>query len=153
MTEKYLRRILDNVKCAVVVADQNLKAVYYNRAFKNLFPEGKLRGTLGAVTACSGLCERCGADGGSAAADLRKCSRTLFVEQGSRPADFQHVKTAKNVHEVSYSITVTPLGGGLSMGTVDDAFELEIARELQSAKNIQQRLLPAGKWAGGKKYS
>ena len=39
------------------------------------------------------------------------------------------------------------------MGTVDDAFELEIARELQSAKNIQQRLLPAGKWAGGKKYS
>jgi serine phosphatase RsbU (regulator of sigma subunit) len=39
------------------------------------------------------------------------------------------------------------------MGTVDDAFELEVARELQTAKNIQQRLLPAGKWAGGKKYS
>ena len=39
------------------------------------------------------------------------------------------------------------------MGTLDDAYELEIARELQSAKKIQQRLLPAGKWAGGKRYA
>ena len=55
--------------------------------------------------------------------------------------------------EVSFSITVKPLGGGLCLGIIDDAFELEIARELQTAKNIQQRLLPAGKWAGGKRYS
>lgn len=154
MTEKYLRRILDNVKCAVVVADQNLKAVYYNRAFKNLFPEGKLRGTLGAVTACSGLCERCGADGGCRGCGLAEVFEDAFLSNKEVVRRiFQHVKNGENVHEVSYSITVTPLGGGLSMGTVDDAFELEIARELQSAKNIQQRLLPAGKWAGGKKYS
>ena len=60
MTEKYLRRILDNVKSAVVVADQNLKSAFYNRAFRTLFPNGSLRGTLGSVTACAGDCKRCG---------------------------------------------------------------------------------------------
>ena len=50
MTEKYLRRIVDNVKTAVVVADQNLKTRFCNRAFKTLFPEGTYRGKLGGAT-------------------------------------------------------------------------------------------------------
>ena len=153
MTEKYLRRVLDNVKTAVVVADQNLKTVFCNRAFRNLFPYGSLRGKLGSVTACNEFNKVCGGDGcrGCALSDAFEDAFLSNKEVGRRI--YQRVKNGDSVHEVAYSITVTPLGGGLCMGAVDDAFELEIARELQNAKNIQQRLLPAGKWAGGKKYS
>ncbi len=153
MTEKYLRRVLDNLKTAVVVADQNLKAVFFNRAFKNLFPDGSQRGKLGKITACVHCEKDCGGDScrGCALSDAFEDAFLSNKETGRRI--FQRVKSGDSVHEVAYSITVTPIGGGLCMGAVDDAFELEIARELQTAKNIQQRLLPAGKWAGGKKYS
>ena len=154
MTEKYLRRILDNVKSAVVVADQNLKSAFYNRAFRTLFPNGSLRGTLGSVTACAGDCKRCGEEGACRGCGLAETFEDAFLSNKEVVRRVsQRVKSGENVHEVSYTVTVTPLGGGLCMATVDDAFELEIARELQTAKNIQQRLLPAGKWAGGKKYS
>lgn len=154
MTEKYLRRILNSIKTAVIVADRNLKTVFCNRAFRNLFPNGSMRGSIGAVTACAGDYKRCGEDGACRGCGLAEAFEDAFLsgkEVGRRV--FQRVKSGENVHEVAYSVTVTPLGDGLYMGTVDDAFELEVARELQTAKNIQQRLLPAGKWAGGKKYS
>ncbi len=154
MTEKYLRRVLDNVKTAVFVADNNLKTVFANRAFKTLFPGGAPRGKIGAVTACSGNVKTCGEDVCCRGCALAGAFEDSFLSQKeiSRRV-FQKVLNGESEREVSYSLTVTPLGGGLYMGAVNDAFELEIARELQSAKNIQQRLLPAGKWAGGKKYS
>ncbi|MBD5583921.1 MAG: SpoIIE family protein phosphatase [Clostridia bacterium] len=154
MTEKYLRRILDNVKSAVIVADQNLKTVFFNRAFRNLFPTGSMRGKIGALTSCAGNTKLCGEDGSCRGCALAEAFEDAFLsnkEVGRRV--FQRVKSGEAVHEVTYSVTVTPLGGGLCMGTIDDAYELEVARELQTAKNIQQRLLPVGKWAGGKKYS
>ena len=154
MTEKYLRRILDNIKCAVVVVDENLKAVYANRAFGVLFPKGDLNGNIGAVTACTGDIALCGVDGGCKRCGLASAFEDAFLSQKEVARRiFQRVKVDDSVREISYSITVTPIGGGFCMGAIDNAIELEIARELQSAKNIQQRLLPAGKWAGGKKYS
>lgn len=155
MTEKYFRRVLDNVKTAVVVADENLKTVFANRAFRTLFPDGMQRGKLGAVTACSENVKRCGEESGCRGCALAGAFEDAFLsnKEISRRI-FQRIKNAEGaVLEISYSITVTPLGGGLCSGCINDAFELEIARELQTAKNIQQRLLPAGKWAGNKKYS
>ena len=154
MTEKYLRRILNNLKTAVIAVDKDLKVSFCNPAFRTLFPAGSLRGNIGTVTACAGNVKKCGECG-----DCRGCSLLgafedayLTNKETSRRI-FQRVNSPDGVREVAYSLTVTPIGGGLCMGTVDDAFELEIARELQTAKNIQQRLLPAGKWAGGKKYA
>lgn len=154
MVEKYLRRVIDNVKTAVVVADQNLKVTLCNRAFRNLFPDGGQRGKLGNVVCCAENVQKCGYDGGCRGCALAGAFEDAFLsnKEISRRV-FQRVKSGDSVREIAFTITVTPLGGGLCMGAVDDAFELEIARELQTAKNIQQRLLPAGKWAGGKKYS
>lgn len=154
MQEKYLKKVIDNVKTAVVVADQNLKAVLFNRAFKNLFPQGGLKGKLGVITSCAENSKKCGDDDGCRGCALAGAFEDAFLSnrEVSRRI-FQKVKSGDSVSEVAYSITVTPLGGGLCMGTVDDAYELEISRELQTAKSIQQRLLPAGKWAGGKRYS
>lgn len=154
MTEKYLRRIIDNVKTAVVVVDQNLKVAFCNRAFRNLFPSSAVRGKLGTIISCAENAAKCGDDDGCRGCALAGAFEDAFLsnKEVSRRI-FQRVNAGDSVRDVSYSITVTPIGGGYCMGAVDDAFELEIARELQTAKNIQQKLLPAGKWAGSKKYS
>ncbi len=153
MTEKYLRRIIENIKTAVIAVDKNMKTVLTNRSFCTLF-SGKTRGTLGAATACDGCTAKCGESENCRGCGLYSAFEDAFLsnKEISRRI-FQRVRVQGGVREVTYSLTVTPLGDGYCMGTIDDALELEIARELQSAKTIQQRLLPAGKWAGGKKYA
>lgn len=151
MTGKYLKRIIDGVPTAVMVVDKKLKTVFSNDAFRNLFPFEKL-GSLGDATCCA-YAEHCGSE---------KCRGCQLAEAFKEAKDgdkqinrriFQKVKNNSLTHEVSYSLTVKPIGGGHCLGIIDDAFELEIAQELQTAKDIQQRLLPAGNWAGGKRYS
>lgn len=153
MIEKYYRRMIDGVPTAVIVVDQNLKAAFTNTAFRALFPSGLTRGNLGKITCCAEAASRCGRE------NCRGCSLYDAFDDAfcsNRTVSrriYQRVRTDGITREVSYSITVTPLGGGLCMGTIDDAYELEIAKELQTAKSIQQRLLPAGNWAGNKRYS
>ncbi len=152
MTGKYLKQIIDGVPTAVVVIDKNLKAVFSNVAFKNLFPFDKAN-FLGEITCCAHSSSRC--NGG----DCKGCQlKEAFTEARLNKKEvnrriFQKVINGGVNHDVAYSLTVKPLGGALCMGIIDDAFELEIAQELQTAKSIQQRLLPAGNWAGGKRYS
>ena len=157
MTEKYLRRIIENVKTAIVAVNGDRQVALANRAFRTLFSSQSGR-SLGAVTACAefenvkkgrcGMSEACRDCALSAAFEDAYLSDKEVVRR-----IFQRVNSNGGVSEVTYSLTVTPVGGGFCMGEVNDAFELEIARELQTAKNIQQRLLPAGKWAGGKRYA
>lgn len=153
MIEKYYRRIIDAIPSAVLVADQNLKAVFSNAAFKTLFTEGATRSTVGGAVGCARDCKNCGKS---------ECAKGCSLISAFEDAFYSSSEVSRRVilnlggeerREVAFSITVKPLGGGLSMGIIDDAFELEIARELASARSIQQKLLPAGKWAGGKRYS
>ena len=152
MTGKHLKRIIDGVPTAVVVIDKNLKAVFHNSAFRNLFPFRKAT-TLGEITCCANSYSCCKGE------DCKGCLlKSAFMDAHSSDREinsriYQKLKSDGVNHDVSYSLTVKPLGGGLYMGIIDDAFELEIAQELQTAKDIQQRLLPAGNWAGGKRYS
>ena len=152
MTGKYLKRIIDGVPTAVVVIDKNLKAVFSNTAFRSLFPYKKAN-TLGEITCCANSGSNCKGD------DCKGCllrsafSDARLSEKEINRRVFQKVINEGMSHDVSYSLTVKPLGGGLYMGIIDDAFELEIAKELKTAKDIQQRLLPAGNWAGGKRYA
>jgi hypothetical protein len=153
MIEKFYKKIIDGVPCAVIVVDQNLKTVFTNVAFKTLFSSALSKGSLGKVVGCSQTSLRCGNGDCAKSCGLmsafedsfysrREVSRRVYLKLGT-------VAT----RDVCFSLTVKPLGGGLCMGIIDNALELEIARELQTAKNIQQRLLPAGKWAGSKRYS
>lgn len=154
MIEKYYRRIIDAVPTAVIVVDQNLKTVFTNQAFKALFNTPLSRGSVAKVVGCAEGRANCG--GADCARDCPLVSAFedsfLSGNEVSRRVLLK-ISSPAGVKDVSFSVSVKPLGGGLTMGVIDDAFELEIARELQTAKNIQQRLLPAGKWAGGKRYS
>lgn len=146
--------MLDGIPTAVIVVDQNLKVVFTNATFKTLFSSAYSRGNLGKLVSCVHDVKSCGDSDCAKGCQLvlafedalysnREVSRRVYLQLASNDG---HT-------EVAFSLTVKPLGGGLCMGVIDDALELEIARELQTAKNIQQRLLPAGKWAGGKRYS
>ncbi|MGN0824446.1 MAG: SpoIIE family protein phosphatase [Candidatus Coproplasma sp.] len=154
MIEKFYRKIIDGVPSAVVVVDRDLKAVFMNTAFKTLFGKDVRRLSLGKAFGCAnGDCKKCVLAGQSLGCSLAAAFEDSFCsnKELSRRVILSLIDGGR--HEVSFSITIKPLGGGLCMGIIDDALELEIARELQTAKNIQQRLLPAGKWAGGKRYS
>lgn len=150
--DKYYRRIIDGVPTAVIVVDKNLTAVFTNAAFRNLFSSGLTEGTLGKVTCCAAT-NACGSDKCRGCPLYDAFEDSLCSNRAVTRRVFQKVRRDGLTRDVSYSLTVSPLGGGLCMGTIDDAFELEIAQELQTAKSIQQRLLPAGSWAGGKRYS
>jgi sigma-B regulation protein RsbU (phosphoserine phosphatase) len=154
MIEKFYRRIIDGVPAALIVVDQNLKCVFTNATFKTLFSSTLTRGKLGRIVGCAHNCAHCGNAKCAENCSLLEAFEDSYLtrREVSRRV-YLKIKSEGTTKEVCFSLKVKPLGGGLSMGVIDNALELEIARELQTAKNIQQRLLPAGKWAGGKRYS
>ncbi|MCD8306796.1 MAG: SpoIIE family protein phosphatase [Clostridia bacterium] len=154
MIEKYYRSIINKVRQAICVVGPSFKVYLSNPAFNALFNYSGKRGTLGQATRCAGAAKMCGRDPSCKGCPLADAFEDAFYSSSEiRKRIFQKVNTDDGETEVSYSVTVSPLGGGLCMCTVDDAYELEIAHEMRNARNIQQRLLPAGKWAGGKRYA
>lgn len=153
MIEKYYKRLLDGVPSGIVVTDKNLKVVYTNAAFRTLFSGGAAKSNLGTVFSCSRDVDNCGSS---------DCVKGCYLVQAFEDALYsdrptmQRVTMAANGQDgknISFVLTVKPIGDGICMGVIDDAYETEIASELRSARNIQQKLLPAGKWVAGKRYS
>lgn len=146
--------MLENLNSAIVAVDKNLKVNFVNSAFLSLFEGSARHGKIGKVTACQEDIDKCGF--GAACKD---CSLALAFEDAFYSGErvhrriYQRVKAGKESREVSYSVSITPISDNLCMGVIDDAVELELARELKSAQNIQQKLLPAGKWVAGKRYA
>lgn len=151
--DKYYRRMIDGVPTAVVAVDKKLNAVFTNAAFRTLFPSGYTEGNVGRVTCCASDTRKCGSEFCRGCSLYSAFETALYTEKPVTRRVCQKVRTDGLSREISYSLTVSPLGGGVYMGMIDDAYEMEIAKELQTAKNIQQRLLPAGNWVGGKRYS
>ncbi len=154
MIEKYYRRMLESVPSGLIVTDRNLKVIYTNAAFKALFPSTASRGSLGKIVGCKRDFRLCGSSDCA-----KRCSLLQAFEDAlySGRQTMQRVRLTLNgedgERELSFALTVEPLGDGLCMGIIDDALETEIASELRSARSIQQKLLPAGKWVAGKRYS
>ncbi len=154
MIERYYRRLLDEIPSGLVVTDKKLQVVYTNAAFRALFPAQAQKGSLGKVVGCTGNIKRCGA------ADCVKNCMLVHAFEDSLYSDrptMQRVQVKVNgadgAGQISFVLTVKPIGDGLCMGIIDDALQSEIASELHSARSIQQKLLPAGKWVAGKRYS
>ena len=154
MIEKFYRRIIDGMPSAVVVADKNLRAVFTNARFKELFPSSRRRASIGEMFCCAENTARCGAAPCKEGCPLREAFEDSFYSRTevSRRVLFK-ARTADGTRDMAFNLNVKPLGDGMYMGVIDNAFELEIARELATAQSIQQRLLPAGTWAGKHRYS
>ena len=142
------REVLDNIPTAAVVVDKNMKVRYTNRAFRECFHAAKARGTLKDTTGCTSE-EVCGAGVRCAYCPMH----TLFTDawkNGGRA--FRKLIMRGGEGDISFRIRVTPLGKYL-LGVVDDAYATEIAREMYSAQDIQQRLLPPAGSGTGTHYS
>ncbi len=142
------KRILDAIPAAVIVLDRNLRVKYLNRAFRGYFPHARGKGTLRDVTGC----------GEAACSDGGKCAfcplRLLFTEAAQSGGSAFRKLLLRNPEgeSIPLQVKVSPLGKYL-LGVVDGSYESEIAREMHSAQDIQQRLLPPAKGPGNVPYS
>lgn len=142
------REVLDNIPTAAIVVDKNMRVRYTNRAFRTFFHARGVRGTLKDATGCREA-ELCGQG--------VKCAycpvRTLFSDamKGDGNA-LRNLIMRLDAGDLNFRIKVTPLGK-YYLGVVDNAYETEIAREMYSAQDIQQRLLPPASPSGGTHYS
>ncbi len=118
------------------------------RYFHGKKRKGKLKDVIDCPT--NGRCNRgeCGACG------LQRLFLRVFESQTAQ-ADEVSVWLQKDgeAREFSLRMRATLLDKNYCLALVENVYERELQRELTTAQTIQQRLLPAGKEAGGVKYA
>ncbi len=143
------KQILEHIPTAAIAVDKNLRVLFANRAFREYFRSDSERGTLRGVIGC-GETSACGKG-----ARCRFCSlRALFAETmaSGKPASRKLVLRQRTDGDLAIRMKAFPMEGYF-LGIADDAYETEIAREMSSAQDIQQRLLPPATPHGGVPYS
>ena len=134
------KEILESIPTAAIVVDGALRVRYCNRAFRAYFG-GAERGTLKGAVSCTE--ERvCGRGVKCAYCTFREFFKSAV--RSGKPS-FRKLVFRRGKEALTLRIKVTPMGDGLFLGVADNAYETEIAREMSSAQDIQQRLLPAAK--------
>lgn len=154
MLGKTYKKILDSMPAGVFVFDKKANVLFTNAAFRRSFPQGnKNKGDLRRVIGCD-LTERCGKN-----ENCKYCSvyRAVIdaIESGKEQTATVRVRVPKadRIDTLTVRIRVYPVDDKLFLGLTDGAYQSEMANELLSAKQMQQRLLPVGKAMGGIPYS
>lgn len=150
------KKILEGLPSGVFVFDDKLKVKYTNSAFRRSFSEkAKPKGSLADTLACAetgkcGTTENC-----KFCAFRRVMLKAVEEKKENRETLRASVKRNGRMDTVSLQIRVLPLDekGKLFLGLTDGAYQSEIEREILSASQMQRRLLPAGKVAGGVAYA
>lgn len=151
----FYKKILDKLPTAVLVYAKNGRVVFTNAAFRAHFPpENSAKGDLKSVVGCAAFKGECGKGDVCALCQLKKLLQNV---SDSREEGFDDVhlsvRTDGEAREISLRMRAVPMGKGYCLGLVESVYERELAKELTSAQNIQQRLLPVGKEAGGVPYN
>lgn len=143
------KAVLDNIPTAAVVVDKKVRVRYTNRAFREAFRSVKEKGSLRSVISCGEKEGACGTGVRCAYCSVRSVFSDALKNGGSA---FRNLILRSGEEELSFRIKVSPLGK-FYLGVVDNAYQTEIAREMYSAQDIQQRLLPPASGRGGTQYS
>lgn len=150
--ENLYKSVLNSIPTAAIVVDKALKVRYANRAFREYFGSSlRGKGSLRDAVSCKEK-EKCG--------EGIKCAycpmKNLFTDAiGGNGLAFRNIIMKGGEagdKNVALRMKVKPLGK-FYLGIVDNAYEMEIAREMHSAQDIQQRLLPPAKSGGNVPYS
>ena len=150
MLFQFYRTVLDNIPTAVIVVDRRMRIRFANRSFLMLFGAQAEKGTFRNFVSCKEAKGRCGEG-----KKCKSCSlRRLFedAKQNRGVAFRKLVIRPLSEENLSCRIKVVPMGRYF-LGIADGAYETEIARELDSAQDIQQKLLPPAKSENGTHYS
>ncbi len=150
------KKIIDRMPEGVFVFDDKLRVKFTNAVFRRSCSDGAAtRGDLSKVLGCGGEWN-CG--------ENERCKYCAFlrvmraaVNEGAEQSETVQTSINKNGRrdKVSLRIRILPLDekGKLFIGLTDGTYQSEIEREMLSAQQMQQRLLPAGKSMGGVPYS
>jgi sigma-B regulation protein RsbU (phosphoserine phosphatase) len=150
------KKILDGIPSGVFVFDQKMRVKYTNAAFRRSFSDlAKPKGSLSQALGCQEN-SVCGAGKNCEYCSFYRIMRAVIEEKTEKKETFKEtVQRNGRTDTVSLHIRVFPLDetGKLFLGITEGTYESEMQREMLSAKQMQMRLLPAGKSAGGVPYS
>lgn len=150
------KKILDRIPEGVFVFDEKLRVKYTNAAFRRSFSDtAKRSGTLASTLGCKEK-EECGKGKSCGFCAFLKVMRAAVAEKREQTETFEtSVQRMGHTDKISVRIRIIPVDakGKLFLGLTDGTFRSEMEREMLSAKQMQQRLLPAGKSMGGIPYS
>lgn len=151
----FYKGILDKLPTAVLVYNKKGRVIFTNVAFREHFsPENSAKGDLKSVIGCAAFRGECGKGDACELCQMKRLLQSVFVAQEERFEDVRlSVRSGGEVRQISLRMRALPLKKGLCLGLVESVYERELAKELTSAQNIQQRLLPVGKEAGGVPYN
>ncbi|MBE5747154.1 MAG: serine/threonine-protein phosphatase [Clostridiales bacterium] len=150
------KKILNAMPEGVFVFDDNLRVKFTNVAFRrSVSEEVKPSGTLSDVVGCREQ-NGCGENAACEYCAFYRAMKGAVAERVEKTETLQTtVKRAGHTDKLSLRIRVLPADnkGKLFLGITDGSYQTEIERDMLSAKQMQQRLLPAGKSMGGVNYS
>lgn len=154
MLGKTYQKILGSMPAGVFVFDKKANILYANASFRRSFPQGgKKKGEFKKVIGC-GYEENCGKNENCKYCSIRRAVDEAIKSGKEQTATMRvSVPKAERLDTLTVRIRVYPVDKNLFLGLTDGAFQSEMANELLSAKQMQQRLLPVGKSMGGIPYS
>ncbi|MBQ9117708.1 MAG: SpoIIE family protein phosphatase [Clostridia bacterium] len=155
MFGKGYRKILDAIPEGVFVFDEKMRVVYTNPSFRRSFSEqAKPKGSLKEVLACTqtGVCGE--GEGCKYCAFFKAMQGTLESNREQTERIRRKVQHADRTDVLSVRVRALPVDDKrkLFLGLTDGTWETDKERDMLSAKQMQQRLLPAGKTAAGVSY-
>ncbi len=155
MLDAKYRKILDAIPDGVFAFDDKMRVTYTNPSFRrSLSQSAKPKGGLKEVLSCAQE-GNCGEGNGCRFCAFYKAMKGALdtgVEQTERIR--KQVQHQGRTDVLSIRVRALPVDekGKLYLGLTDGSFETEKEKDLLSAKQLQQRLLPAGKRVGGVPY-
>ena len=157
MLARVYKAVIDKMPAGVFAFDRKGKILFTNAAFSRSFPAiAKRKGSLKAVIACEETARRCGESENCAYCAFYKVICAAIKENAEQTETaYLTVRRDSRTDKLALRIRVYPVDGKgkLFLGLTDGSYQTELAREMISAQKMQQRLLPAGKVAGGIPYS
>ncbi len=156
MLDSAYKKVLNAMPEGVFVFDDRLRVKFTNAAFRRSFPENK-KGK-GSLPSCIGCNEKEGCGKG------RSCGYCTFykvmsaaVAQKTEQMERVHTKVQRQgrTDTLALRIRILPVDekGKLFLGLTDGTYQSETEREMLTARQMQQRLLPAGKSVCGIPYA
>ena len=155
MFAKQYKKILDRMPAGVFVFDDRLRVRFSNAAFRRSFSDrAKGKGSLKEALGCEEA--SCGGSSACAACAFRNVMRAAVRDNAEKSETVSaSVRRGGHTDNVAVRIRILPADekGKLFLGLTEGSYRTEIEREMISARQIQRRLLPAGKSMGGVSYS
>ncbi len=154
MLDGRYKKVLNAIPEGVFVFDDKLRVKFTNAAFRRFFSTAAKKNR--------GLAENIGCGEKTSCGEGASCVYCRFytamraaIEQNIEQTETMRTEVNRGgrTDTLSVRVRVIPIEKGLFLGLTDGRFQTEMERELLTAQQLQQRLLPAGKSVGGVPYA